>query len=184
MNPDDLFTAPQVAKICSTDLKTIHNWVNRGEIKSFRTPGRHLRFRRQDILEFLDRFGYPVPDGFSPRKQLVIVYEEKDSTRRSLKRTLARDFEVEIFGDQVDALLAIGRARPSLVLMNGDHGETVLHMVRKLSAVRDSSPVVVYGSEGAREKAARDAGVSDYIPTHDVKEIRRQVALLLQKNAG
>ena len=30
MHADDLFTAPQVAKICSTDLKTIHNWVNRG----------------------------------------------------------------------------------------------------------------------------------------------------------
>lgn len=66
-NPDDIFTAPQVAKICSVDLKTIHNWVKRGAITHFRTPGHHLRFRRQDILEFLEKFGYPVPDGFAPR---------------------------------------------------------------------------------------------------------------------
>ena len=90
MNADDLFTAPQVAKICSTDLKTIHNWVNRGEIKSFRTPGRHLRFRRQDILDFLNRFGYPIPDGFSPSRKRVVLCEGSDATRRSLKRALDR----------------------------------------------------------------------------------------------
>ena len=37
--PRDLFTASQIARFCQVDLKTIHNWVNRGEIKSFRTPG-------------------------------------------------------------------------------------------------------------------------------------------------
>jgi len=49
----ELFTASEVARFCQVDLKTIHNWADRGEIRHFRTPGRHLRFRRVDVLDFL-----------------------------------------------------------------------------------------------------------------------------------
>ncbi|MGB5413913.1 MAG: helix-turn-helix domain-containing protein, partial [Polyangiales bacterium] len=41
--PKDLFTASQIARFCPVDLKTIHNWADRGRIAHFRTPGRHLR---------------------------------------------------------------------------------------------------------------------------------------------
>ena len=43
----ELFTASEVAKFCQVDLKTIHNWADRGEIRHFRTPGRHLRRKIQ-----------------------------------------------------------------------------------------------------------------------------------------
>lgn len=59
---DELFSAPEVAQIVAVDLKTIHNWVNRGNIKAFRTPGRHLRIRRGDVLSFMKEFGYPIPE--------------------------------------------------------------------------------------------------------------------------
>ena len=38
----ELFTASDVARFCQVDLKTIHNWSEKGEIRHFRTPGRHL----------------------------------------------------------------------------------------------------------------------------------------------
>ena len=46
----ELFTASELARFCHVDLKTIHNWVEKGEIRHFRTPGRHLRFRRPDVI--------------------------------------------------------------------------------------------------------------------------------------
>lgn len=58
-----LLTAPQVATICECDLKTIHNWVNKGEIKAFRTPGRHLRFKIEDVTKFLEKYGFGIPKG-------------------------------------------------------------------------------------------------------------------------
>jgi excisionase family DNA binding protein len=179
MNSDDLFTAPQVAKICSTDLKTIHNWVNRGEIRSFRTPGRHLRFRRQDILEFLDRFGYPIPDGFTPTRQRVVLYEAKDTFRRSLKRSLARDFEVEAFSDHVDALLAIGKQQPSLVLLSALEGTDIYHMVERLSSDKTGSPVAVYGDKSKEKDFATGLDNVEFIASDDSKEIRRRVASML-----
>lgn len=56
-----LLTASDLATLCEVDLKTIHNWVDRGRISHFRTPGRHLRFRAADVADFLRTWGYAVP---------------------------------------------------------------------------------------------------------------------------
>src|SRR6185503_8328408 len=58
---EKLLTASDLATLCEVDLKTIHNWVDRGRIAHFRTPGRHLRFRAADVAEFLRAWGYTVP---------------------------------------------------------------------------------------------------------------------------
>ena len=181
MNADDLFTAPQVAKICSTDLKTIHNWVNRGEIKSFRTPGRHLRFRRQDILDFLGRFGYPIPEGFSPSRKKLVICDDSETVRKSLKRTLSREFDVDVFADQVDALLAVGRQRPDLLLINGSTGDQVVHLVERLTASKDVSQIVIYGNGITKAKYKGKLDDIEFIPTTDAKELRKGVLTFLEK---
>jgi excisionase family DNA binding protein len=179
MNADDLFTAPQVAKICSTDLKTIHNWVNRGEIKSFRTPGRHLRFRREDILEFLTRFGYPIPDGFSPSRKRIVLCEDNDNTRRSLKRSLARDFEVEAYGDHIDTLLAVGRQKPDLLVVNGAAGEEITLLVDRLSSTKDGTQILVYGDGVDGDEYSSKYNNIELAPTGDTKEVRKSIVTLL-----
>ena len=181
MNADDLFTAPQVAKICSTDLKTIHNWLNRGEIKSFRTPGRHLRFRRQDILDFLNRFGYPIPEGFSPSRKRVVLCEGTDSVRRSLKRTLSRDFEVEAFADHVDALLAVGRQQPDLMVVNGEQGNEINHLVERLSSGKNATQMMIYGANVSQTSFKGKADAIEFVPTSDSKEIRKSVVAYLSQ---
>lgn len=60
--PQHIFTASDLAKFCQVDLKTIHNWANSGRIEFFRTPGRHLRFKATPVRNFLDAYGYDVPD--------------------------------------------------------------------------------------------------------------------------
>ena len=57
-----LFVASDVARFCQVDLKTIHNWCNKGHLPHFRTPGRHLRFKPAALALFLERQGYDVPD--------------------------------------------------------------------------------------------------------------------------
>lgn len=182
MHSDDLFTAPQVAKICSTDLKTIHNWVNRGEIKFFRTPGRHLRFRRQDVMDFLIKYGYPVPDGFAPTRPRVVIIDSDESNQRGLKRSLTKDLDVQVFGNHLDALLAIGRDRPALVLVNGGNGPEMAQVVERLAAHPDAAgPVAVYG--GANDALKRRIGSAadvEIIPETDSKQIRRRVLQMVK----
>jgi excisionase family DNA binding protein len=53
-----LLGANDIAHLCRVDLKTVHNWVNRGVLPHFRTPGRHLRFRPEHVASFLRAWGY------------------------------------------------------------------------------------------------------------------------------
>jgi excisionase family DNA binding protein len=61
-NKMELLTAPMVARICERDLKTIHNWVNKGKIDAFRTPGRHMRFTKDSVISFLRKQGFDIPE--------------------------------------------------------------------------------------------------------------------------
>src|SRR5689334_7083350 len=75
MRGEKLLTASDLAALCEVDLKTIHNWVDRGRIAHFRTPGRHLRFRAADVADFLRAWGYSVPRELSrasSRSALVV----------------------------------------------------------------------------------------------------------------
>jgi len=179
MNSDDLFTAPQVAKICSTDLKTIHNWVNRGEIKYFRTPGRHLRFRRQDIMEFLSRYGYPVPEGFELMRPRVVVIDSSAGSIEGLKKALADDADLDGFTDHLDALLAIGRQLPSMVLVNGTCDPDMMRVVARIKSAERDLPVAVYGGSEENRRLFLEAGAIDHTEERDSSQIRRLVVRIL-----
>jgi excisionase family DNA binding protein len=179
MNSDDLFTAPQVAKICSTDLKTIHNWVNRGEINYFRTPGRHLRFRRQDILEFLKKFGYPIPDGFAPSKPKVVLIDSNPETSSKIANELSQNLEVIAFKDHMDALLAIGKDKPALILINGSAGPEMLKLVAKISQNEKNLPVTVFGQSETLKGQASASGAAEYISTTDPLVISQRISSIL-----
>lgn len=56
-----IFTSRDLATFCQVDGKTVHNWADKGAIRCFRTPGRHLRFKAVDVAEFLAKFGYDIP---------------------------------------------------------------------------------------------------------------------------
>src|SRR6201989_1701049 len=90
----ELFTASDVARFCQVDLKTIHNWADKGEIRHFRTPGRHLRFRRLDVLDFLRKYGYPIPEVLRQGKPTVHIIEEDAHQLESMKKALSARFEV------------------------------------------------------------------------------------------
>jgi excisionase family DNA binding protein len=70
-NRDAPVPARTVAEICGVDLKTVHQWATSGLIAHFRTPGRHLRFRSDEVLRFLEQSGYPAAKGSAPHVLLV-----------------------------------------------------------------------------------------------------------------
>src|SRR3984885_626653 len=112
-NPQpELFTASDVARFCQVDLKTIHNWADKGEIRHFRTPGRHLRFRRVDVLDFLRKYGYPIPELLRTGKPKIVVVDPDPATLATIRRALAKQFELTTFQDPFDALVAVGSLQP------------------------------------------------------------------------
>lgn len=86
------YTARDMARICGVDLKTIHNWVERGRIQHFRTPGRHLRFHPSDVAKFLRTWGFTFPPeledvGANAAKEAVGIAKTADDTAASDRST-------------------------------------------------------------------------------------------------
>jgi excisionase family DNA binding protein len=178
----ELFTASEVARFCQVDLKTIHNWADRGEIRHFRTPGRHLRFRRVDVLDFLRKYGYPIPEVLRQGRPTVHVIDEDPLQLESLKKTLAARFDVTGFGDPVDALIAVGSETPDVVVLDvGGSKIDGLSCIARLKASDATRHIrlVVYSSREDKKARALEAGASAYVARPDVQKLVEAIHALM-----
>src|SRR3954451_20063306 len=157
----ELFTASDVARFCQVDLKTIHNWADKGEIRHFRTPGRHLRFRRLDVLDFLRKYGYPIPELLRAGKPKVVAIDDDPNVLASLRRTLSKRFDVTTFQDPFDALVAVGSLQPdALVLEVKLRGLDGVLCLERLKTIDATSHIrcVVYSNFEDMKRASLEAG--------------------------
>jgi excisionase family DNA binding protein len=171
----ELFTASQFADFCHVDLKTIHNWADRGQIRHFRTPGRHLRFRRPDVLDFLRKYGYPIPELLRGIKPKVVVVDDDPNALASVRRLLSRRFEVTTFQDPFDALVAVGVLEPDAMVIDINvRGLDGTHYLERLATMDATSHIrtVVFTAHEERRKAALEAGASEFVSKADPARLR------------
>lgn len=56
-------TTGQAAEYCHVSQATIINWIRKGSLKAYTTPGGHHRILLPDFLAFLERYSIPVDPG-------------------------------------------------------------------------------------------------------------------------
>jgi excisionase family DNA binding protein len=178
----ELFTASEVAKFCQVDLKTIHNWADRAEIRHFRTPGRHLRFRRVDVVDFLRKYGYPIPEVLRQGRTRVHVIDDDVSTLDALTRALGQRFEMRTFAELVDALIAVGSDTPDVIVLDvGSSRIEGLATIQRLRALEGTQQVriVAYCARTDRRQAALDAGAAAFVQKPDVNKLGETIDTLI-----
>jgi excisionase family DNA binding protein len=149
---EKLLTASDLATLCEVDLKTIHNWVDRGRIAHFRTPGRHLRFRAADVAEFLRAWGYSVPRELaraSARTGLVVGSKD---TVSHVTRTLGDTMPLRDVKHPYDALVFAGADPPDVFLVDSKSVGADVDVDRWLEALNRACPdarIVVLADDGA-----------------------------------
>jgi excisionase family DNA binding protein len=183
----ELFTASDVARFCQVDLKTIHNWAEKGEIRHFRTPGRHLRFRRLDILDFLRKYGYPIPDALRSGKPKVVIVDADPAVLATARRALSKRFDLVTFVDVFDALVAVGTLQPDALVLDVDvPGVDGLRCLERLRAIEATAHIrcIVYSSRADLRKRATEAGAYDFVSKGDAGELRDSLEKLMGLNRG
>ena len=137
---EKLLTASDLATLCEVDLKTIHNWVDRGRIAHFRTPGRHLRFRAADVAEFLRAWGYSVPRELaraSARSGLVVGAKEIVS---HVTRAVGDTMPLKDVKHPYDALVLAGADPPDVFLVDTKSVAADVDVDRWLEALNRACP--------------------------------------------
>jgi excisionase family DNA binding protein len=178
----DWFTASEVAQFCQVDLKTIHNWAEKGDIHHFRTPGRHLRFRTVDVLDFLRKYGYPIPELLQASKPRVLLLEDDVQLAERSARALHDQFEVAVLHDPVRALLAIATDPPDALVVGdevgGLSGMRIIESLQEVEAVRHVR-MLLYSEDPASRRTAMARGASALVPKPDVQQLEQTLAALM-----
>ena len=178
----DLFTASQIARFCQVDLKTIHNWADRDQIPHFRTPGRHLRFRRPHVLDFLRKYGYPIPDELDAERPRVALLIETAGSKRDIVAELKKAFDVVDYPDPVTGLLQIGEQPPDAIVLAAKVGN--LSGAEIIAALKRGSHTehvraVLLADGGSEKEAALRAGASAHVSGSDLRGLRDTLEALM-----
>ena len=114
------FTTFEVARACGVFHTTVINWVNKGKLKARHTPGGHRRIPLTDLVDFMNRFDMPIPEDLTRRAKKILIVEDDPAVQRMLKRTLQAlpDVELQTCAGGLEALMAIGKAAPDLLILD------------------------------------------------------------------
>lgn len=173
--PPELFTASDVARFCQVDLKTIHNWAEKGEIPHFRTPGRHLRFRRLDVLDFLRKYGYAIPEVLRQTKPRIVLIDGDAGTTAALKRALGKRFDLASFHDPLDALVSLANLQPDALMVDLDiQGFDGVHFLERLRSLEATSHIrnLVFTRKADLGNRAMDSGAVEVLDKGDLAQVR------------
>jgi excisionase family DNA binding protein len=179
---EGLFTASQIARFCQVDLKTIHNWADRGQISHFRTPGRHLRFRRPHVLDFLRKYGYPIPDELEAERPRVALFVDGLRAKDKILASLRTTFEVVDYPDPLAGLLQIGEQPPDAVVLGAKvghlSGAEIIEALKRGDNTRHVRAILFAGHEADKE-AALEAGASAHVSPSDLTGLRDTLEALM-----
>jgi excisionase family DNA binding protein len=162
--------ATQLAAFCEVDLKTIHNWANRGKIPCWRTPGRHLRFRRLDVVDFLRTYGFTLPEALRGARPDVVVIDEDSETLAWTRRALSRHFELVTFDSVVEGLLALATSNPEVLVLGNVSPLEASAIVARMGASPATKDVRVVTLGVQAKGAAAWASTSDVAGLRDAME--------------
>jgi excisionase family DNA binding protein len=137
---EKLLTASNLATLCEVDLKTIHNWVERGRVAHFRTPGRHLRFRPADVAEFLRVWGYSVPRELARASARTGLATGSQDMISYVTRILGDAMPLRDVTHPYDALVLAGADPPDVFLVDAKAVGANVELERWLEALNRACP--------------------------------------------
>ncbi len=114
------FTTFEVGEICQVYHTTVINWINKGQLKAYKTPGKHRRIQRDDLIMFMEEFNIPIPGSLKDLNKKVLVVDDDPNIHKVLKKALARipSLQIQTSDNGIEALVSIGRDMPDLVFLD------------------------------------------------------------------
>jgi DNA-binding response OmpR family regulator len=135
-----------------------------------------------DVLDFLRKYGYPVPEVLKQGRPRVHIVDEDAPTLEGLERSLSARFEVRTFAEPVDALIAIGSDTPDVVVLDVGSGRidgmAAIQRLRSLDGTQHVR-IVVYSARLDRRQQALDAGASAFVNKPDVGKLTESIDSLV-----
>ncbi|MBM4352916.1 MAG: helix-turn-helix domain-containing protein [Deltaproteobacteria bacterium] len=146
----EVFTTYDAARICNANIASIKNWIQKGLLRAFRTPGGHYRIKRRDLELFLKKYNMPYPFQEKAEKQVFLV--SRDSTLASEVEKGLSGHLVKSCGDVLEAALCVGLDRPDILaidLASVSEGLGLLELLSGCADTRNIQFILVVSSKSS-----------------------------------
>lgn len=192
------FSSYQIGKMLDVSRQAVNQWIDKGYIRAYRTPGGHRRVRREDLIGFLEARGIPIPDslhglgaGEGTRQQIRVMVVDDDTDYSTLLTTALQErvahIEIQTFNNGYDALVDIGAHAPDVVILDLQmpkiDGIEVCRRLKQNDRARNL-PILVVTAHDSREniEALRAMHVDQVFSKNEpLKDIADSLALYLHR---
>ena len=176
-------TTGEVAKYCGVNFRTVIRWIERGQLKAFKLPGRgDNRISIDHFVAFLREHDMPVPAEFQDLSRRILIIEDQPAMASAIERVLRRaGFETRVVHDSFQAGAQLAEFNPSLITLDlqmpGLNGFSVLDFLRQDERWRGVKVLVVSALSESQLQDAIQQGADDILS----KPFENQ--MLLKKDA-
>ncbi|HET6461658.1 MAG TPA: helix-turn-helix domain-containing protein [Syntrophales bacterium] len=184
---ESLYSTSEVARLFEINRVTIYRWVQDGVVKAYKV-GKHLKIPASEVERLWKEFGFPegphthstdffqkdgsgdsvdAPVKFKKQKKIVIAVDADEAhcevirdifTRKELNKTCA----LETYRDKLEAALAIGKAKPDLLLIRiAENDGTGEAFAQKIRDIHSDIKIIFVGDGSARRRNKGEAAYRD-----------------------
>lgn len=151
-------TTGKAARLCGVHINTIKGWIRKGALPATIMPSGHWRITQKAFIEFLNEYGFPIPEELSRRKKGRVLIVDDDPVSLDFVQAVIESApwagEVHTAGDGYSALIKIGQIRPQLlvldIMMPGINGLELIQRLREQSDLTGDMRILVL--TGARDR--------------------------------
>ena len=180
-------TLGEAAKYLGVAQSTVRKWADSGRVETFKTPGGHRRFQREDIDRFMHgTSGATLPESSRGGQPMVLIVDDDAEVRAVIRECLEREgFQTVEGANAQQGIDKINQRIPELMMLDvsmpGIDGWEMLRRVREKLDV-DELPVIVFSGKLAEEElgAAPNRGAQGYLrkPFDPLKLVAQAKALI------
>lgn len=167
-----VFSAHEVANICGVVNQTAINWIDKGHLEAYTTPGGQYRVYADVLAKFLQKQGMRMPDELreilaeQSKIENVLIVDDDQELNDLIKQFLDKrypEFTVNQAYDGFDAGRAISEHKPDVVLLDLNlPGVDGYKLCRQIKADENLSRPIVVAITGMEdpdvEERAAEAG--------------------------
>ena len=126
-----VFSALEVANICGVVNQTAINWIKKGYLKAYTTPGGQFRVTPEDLAEFLKNRGSEIPDVLAEtlkkeiplEKRSILIVDDDKGLNTIIKKYIEKNFsDIQIYQafDGFEAGTLMVKIKPGFVILDLD----------------------------------------------------------------
>lgn len=145
------------ADILGVSLRTVQLWVEKGDLRAWKTQGGHRRVSIASIDALLAKRGREEIPVSTAKFISVLIVEDNKALRKLYEATIQKwniPVYIKTVNDGFEALVAIGEQKPDIIIadinMPGMDGIAMLRKLREYRDFDDIEIIIVTGLDAAQ----------------------------------